>query len=126
MQSGSLKSNMVRRLGATVPVVAIHSFIPLFWLFCAIFITPRFAYAFTRADVEMPVIFNCSVLICEHWFLYLFILIFILIADGSIHGSLLRLSHQKVAKLWLIGVVIIEAAISLLLFLPLANATMGI
>ena len=53
-------------------------------------------------------------------------LVFILIADWSIHSSLMRLSHQKLAKLWFIGIVIIEAAISLLLFLPLADATMGI
>ena len=124
MKSGSQKSYPDRRLGATVPVVAIHALIPLFWLFCAMFVMPRFAYAFAQVDVEMPILFSWSVFMCRYWLVYLFVLISILIADGAIHHSLLRISNQTVAGLWLAGVVIIEAAISLLLYLPLANAVM--
>ena len=124
MKSGSQKSYPDRRLGATVPVVAIHALIPLFWLFCAMFVMPRFAYAFAQVDVEMPILFNWSVFMCRHWFVYLFVLISILIADGAIHHSLLRISNRTVAGFWLTGIVIIEAAISLLLFLPLAKAVM--
>lgn len=120
-QERSFGKTMVSTVAATVT----HALIPLFWLCCSLFIMPRY-YAMMGFSIEqlrdtMPALFAFTKFMGNHSFVYLFLVALLLAADGTIHYSLLRASKAMAARLWSLGIVIVEIAISLLLYLPLRH-----
>jgi hypothetical protein len=117
--------SFVKTIVSTVAATATHALIPVFWLLCSVFIMPRY-YATVGLDVEslrdtMPALFTFSQFMGRHSFVYLFLVVLMLAADGAVHYSLLRASKAMTARLWSFGIVITEIAISLLLYLPLRH-----
>lgn len=118
--------NLRKTMMSTVAATATHALIPLFWLFSAVFIMPRYSATMGLDNGAlrdtMPVLFPFSVFMVKHCFVYLFLVALMLAGDGAVHYSLLHVSKAIAARLWSLGIVIVEIAISLLLYLPLRDA----
>lgn len=130
MESDTQDGDVAGKIRSMVLTTVIHAFIPFFWIFFAVFIVPRFVAGFAEAGVEMPamtvVVINFSAFIFKYWFVYLFILALILVADGAVYFSLLRSSGKTPANLWSIVVMLVEGVFTVFfiiaLYLPLVNA----
>ncbi|MHC4073577.1 MAG: hypothetical protein ACYSWW_06525 [Planctomycetota bacterium] len=125
MASVAQERSFGKTIVSTVAATATHALIPVFWLFCSLFIMPRY-YAMMDFDIEdlrdtMPALFTFSQFLGSHSLVYLFLVALMLAADGAVHYSLLRASKAMAARLWSLGIVIVEIAISLLLYLPLRH-----
>ena len=129
MENDTQDRDVGRKIRSMVLTAVIHAFIPFFWIIFAVFMVPRFVAVFAEVGVEMPamtvVVINFSAFICRYWFVYLFILALILVADGAVYFSLLRSSGKTPASLWSIVVMLVEGVFTVLciiaLFLPLVN-----
>ena len=112
-----------------VMTTVIHAFIPFFWVVFAVFIVPRFVVGFAESGVEISAmtvaVIRFSAFIMRYWFICLFILAFLLVADGAVYFSLLRSSGKTPAKRWSIVVMLVEGVFTVLfiiaLWLPLVS-----
>ena len=129
MESDTQDQNAGGKIRSMVMTIVIHAFIPFFWIFFAVFIVPRFVVGFAESGVEMPpmtvVVISFSAFIMRYWFICLFILAFLLVADGAVYFSLLRSSGKTPAKRWSIVVMLVEGVFTVLfiiaLWLPLVS-----
>lgn len=129
MESDSQDQDAGGKIRSMVITTVIHAFIPFFWIFFAVFIVPKFVVEFAEAGVEMPpmtvVVISFSAFIMRYWFICLFILAFLLVADGAVYFSLLRSSNKTPAKRWSIVVMLVEGVFTVLfiiaLWLPLVS-----
>ena len=111
------------KIRSMVMTTVIHAFIPFFWIVFAVFIVPMFVAEFAKAGVEMPAmtvaIIRFSAFIMRYWFICLFILAFLLVADGAVYFSLLRSSNMTPAKRWSIVVMLVEGVFTVFLIISL-------
>jgi type II secretory pathway component PulF len=129
METGIQNRDVGGKIRSMVFTTVIHAFIPFFWIFFAAFIVPKFVAKFAEAGVEMPaitmVVISLSAFIIKYWFVYVFILAFLLVADGAVYSSLLRSRGKTSANLWSIVVMLVEGVFTVLciiaLWLPLVN-----
>ncbi len=129
MESGNRERGAGRKRRLMVLTTVIHAFIPFFWIVFAAFIVPKFVAGFMEAGVEMPpmtvVVISFSAIIVKYWFVYLFILAFLLVADGAVYFSLLCSWGKTTASLWSIVVMLVEGIFTvsfiIALWLPLMN-----
>ena len=129
MESDTQDRDAGEKIRSMVLTTVIHAFIPFFWIAFAVFIVPRFVAGFAEAGVEMPpmtvVVISFSSFIMRYWFVYIFIMALILVADGAVYFSLLRLSGKTPASLWSIMVMLVEGVFTVFfiiaLFLPLLS-----
>jgi len=129
MEIDSQDQDVGGEIRSMVMTTVIHAFIPFFWIVFAVFIVPMFVVEFAEAGVEMPamtvVVISFSAFIMRYWFICLFILAFLLVADGAVYFSLLRSSNKTPAKRWSIVVMLVEGVFTVLfiiaLWLPLVS-----
>ena len=111
------------KIRSMVMTTVIHAFIPFFWIVFAVFIVPKFLAEFAKAGIEMPrmtvVFISFSAFIMRYWFIYLFILAFLLVADGAFYFSLLCSSNKTPAKRWSIVVMLVEGVFTIILIIAL-------
>jgi len=129
MESDTQDQDASGKIRSMVMTTVIHAFIPFFWIVFAAFIVPKFVGGFVESGVEMPpmtvIVISFSAFIIRYWFVYLFILAFLLVADGAVYFSLLRSLGKTPANLWSIVVMLVEGVITvsfiIALWLPLMN-----
>jgi hypothetical protein len=134
MKSDVQANDFNRMIGSTILSIITHVLIPIFWTVFALFIVPRFAYGFAKLDFEIPaltgVVIKFSGLMSIHWFLYLFIILLLLVADGAVYYSLLRSLGKIPAGLWSFLVLLVEGIFTVLciiaLLLPMMKIISGI
>lgn len=120
------KRNSGSLMASTVAATATHACIPVFWLFCSLFIMPRYYSEIeSRGIEELPegvnFLLTFSHFMAKNSVVYLVLVGLLLAIDGAVHYSLLRVSKAIAARLWSFGIVIIQISISLFLYLPLRS-----
>ena len=130
MKSDVQVNDFNRMIRSTILAIITHALIPIFWIVFAVFIVPRFAYGFAKSDFEIPaltgIVIKFSGLISNFWFLYLFIMLFLLVADGAVYFSLLRSLGKIPAGLWSILVILVEGIFTILCIIALCLPLMKI
>jgi len=130
MRSDVQVSNVNRTIRSTFFAIITHAFIPLFWLVLAVFIVPRFVAEFIKLDFKIPaltrIIIKFSGFMCRYWFVYLFVMALILVADGAVYFSLLRSSGKISAGLWSVLVILVEGIFTVLCIIMLCLPLMKI
>ncbi len=130
MRSDIQVSNFNRTIRSTILTIIIHAFIPLFWIFLGMFIIPRFIAGFLESDIEIPaltgIIIKFSIFLYRYWFVYIFIVTLILVADGAVYYSLLRSSGKISAGFWSILVLLVEGIFTLSCIFALCLPLMSI
>jgi hypothetical protein len=121
------KRNSGSVMASTVVATGTHALIPVFWLFSALFIMPRYHVQIAELGIEelpgrVDFLFAGSQFMAVHSFVFLFLVVITLAADGAVYYLLLRSSKAMAARLWSLSIVIAEITISLLLYLPLRSA----
>jgi len=123
-------SNFNRMIRSTILTIIIHAFIPLFWFLLGMFIIPRFIAGFLESDIEIPaltgIVIKFSIFLYRYWFVYIFIVALILVADGAVFYSLLRSSGKIPANLWSILVLSVEGIFTVFCIIVLCIPLMRI
>ena len=123
MESDTQDQDAGGEIRSIVMTTVIHAFIPFFWVVFAVFIVPRFVVGFAESGVEISAmtvaVIRFSAFIMRYWFIYLFILAFLLVADGAVYFSLLRSSNKTPAKRWSIVVMLVEGVFTIILIIAL-------
>ena len=134
MESDIQASNFNRMIRSAILTIMPHALIPLFWFVLAVFIAPRFVVGFVESGFEIPplthFIIKISDFMSRYWFVYLFVILLLLVADGAIYFSLLRSSGKIPAGFWSMLVLLVEGIFTVLciiaLCLPLMRIISGI
>ena len=130
MKSNVLESDASRMARSTILAITTHAFIPLIWIFLALFIVPKLIGGFMESNFEIPALTAFFIkligFISKYWLFYLFLLLLFLVADGAVYFSLLRSSGKFPAGLWSIVVILAEGALTVLCIIVLCLPLMKI
>ncbi len=130
MESNVQANDLNRMMRTTILVIITHALIPFFWIVFAVLIVPRFAYGFAKSGFEIPaltgVVIKFSGFMSTYWFLYLFIMLLLLVADGAVYFSLLRSLGKIPTSLWSVLVLSVEGIFTLLCIIVLCLPLMKI
>ena len=134
MESNVQANDINRMIRSTILSIITHSLIPIFWIVFLLYIMPMFIARFMELGFEIcpptQCIIKISGITSKFWFLYPFIILLLLIADGAIYFSLLRSLGKFAASLWSFLVLLVEGIFTVLciiaLLLPMMKIISGI
>ena len=125
-----MESDFNRMIRSTILTIIPHASIPFFWFVFAIFIVPRFVLGFVESGFEIPplthFIIKISDFMSRYWFVYFFVILLLLVADGAVYLSLLLSSGKIPAGFWSILVLLVEGIFTLSCIIALCFPLMRI
>ena len=130
MKSNVQEIDIGRMISSTVIATTIHTLIPLFCVFFAIYILPQFLLKFMEMNVPLPLPTRIAIKACSFfshfWYLCLYLFSWILLVDGTVYYLLRRRSGKIYSFLYSVAVVLAEGVLAVLCIIVLCLPLMKI